>query len=184
MLVVLLLLLRVMTATVAAVGCEAPELEIDRLPVLLVRRRTILAPVDVANAVSCLVGRKMHVCMAALAWTACRVMMVMVRWMIFFEWRGSGRAKARTTTTSRAGWASKNACQYSCVRRVDSCHVDEMRAYAFGNRRTQVAARLAACRVLRETRHLSFMSTLFTCALMYTYSTTASRASFSTFFSS
>jgi hypothetical protein len=96
MLVVLVLLLRVMTATVIEAGCDAPELEKDRLPVLLVRRRTVLAPVDVANAASCLMGRCTDVSMAALALPACCAMMmvmVMRRWMIFFEWCGKGRGK-------------------------------------------------------------------------------------------
>lgn len=65
LLLVLPLLLLVRPATVAAAG-YAPEVEKDRLPVLLVRRRTALAPVDVAKAASCLVGRSTEVSMAGL----------------------------------------------------------------------------------------------------------------------
>lgn len=64
----LLLLLLVMPATVAA-GFD--EVEKDRLPVLLVLRRTALAPVDVAKAASCLVGRSTEVSMLLLACLAC-----------------------------------------------------------------------------------------------------------------
>jgi len=61
LLLLVLLLLVMPPATVAAAG--VPEVENDRLPVLLVRRRTALAPVDVAKAANCLVGRSTEVSM-------------------------------------------------------------------------------------------------------------------------
>ncbi len=61
LLLLVLLLLGMPPATVTAAG--APEVEKDRLPVLLVRRRTALAPVDVAKAASCFVGRSTEVSM-------------------------------------------------------------------------------------------------------------------------
>ena len=63
LLVLPLLLLLVMPATVA-VAAGFDEEEKDRLPVLLVLRRTALAPVDVAKAANCLVGRSTEVSMA------------------------------------------------------------------------------------------------------------------------
>ena len=80
LLVLPLLLLLVMPATVAAAGFDVVEK--DRLPVLLVLRRTALAPVDVAKAANCLVGRSTEVSMACVAWPACCKMM---RWWSWSE---------------------------------------------------------------------------------------------------
>lgn len=108
LLVLPLLLLLVMPATVAAAGCEAPELENDRLPVLLVLRRTALAPVDVAKAANCLVGRSTEVSMAA-GLPLC-----------LLQNDGGGVRRQEVddlsgTRTSRAGWAWKRACVALCM---------------------------------------------------------------------
>jgi hypothetical protein len=105
LLVLPLLLLLVMPATVAAAGCEAPELENDRLPVLLVLRRTALAPMDVAKAANCLVGRSTEVSMAGLC---------------LLQNDGGGVSCKEVddlsgTRTIRAGWAWKRACVALCM---------------------------------------------------------------------
>ena len=80
-------------ATMATAG--APEVENDRLPVLLVRRRTALAPVDVAKAANCLVGRSTEVSMTCACLWPDLLMMVAVRKvrMIFWSAARKGRGK-------------------------------------------------------------------------------------------